>query len=51
MEQSYTKSVDEVLEYFSLDEQTGLSDDQVKRATEKYGPNGMYCYFILVDFS
>ncbi|KAJ8312747.1 hypothetical protein KUTeg_010120 [Tegillarca granosa] len=39
MEQSYTKSVDEVLEYFNVDEQTGLSDDQVKRATEKYGPN------------
>ena len=40
MEDSHTKSVAEVLHYFKTDETTGLSDDQVKEAFAKYGPNG-----------
>ena len=42
MDDSHTKSVEEVINYFKTDETTGLSDDQVKRAQEKYGPNGEY---------
>ena len=40
MEDAHTKSVEEVLSYFSSDEEAGLSDEQVQRAQEKYGPNG-----------
>ncbi len=39
MENSHAKSVDEVLAYFEVDEEHGLSDDQVKRQHEKYGFN------------
>ncbi|KAK3606471.1 hypothetical protein CHS0354_041418 [Potamilus streckersoni] len=39
MESAHTKSVEEVLEYFNVDENVGLTDDQVKKAREKYGPN------------
>lgn len=40
MDQSWTKSAQEVLDYFGTDGERGLSDDQVKRNQEKYGPNG-----------
>lgn len=40
MEDSFTKSVDEVLGYFGTDADKGLSLDQVKRNQDKYGPNG-----------
>jgi Ca2+ transporting ATPase len=39
MDDSFTKSVDEVINYFKTDEVTGLTDEQVKKHTEKYGPN------------
>ncbi|CAH0721852.1 unnamed protein product, partial [Brenthis ino] len=39
MEDSHTKTVDEVLKYFGTDQDKGLSPDQVKRNQEKYGPN------------
>lgn len=34
------KTTDEVVKYFSVDPERGLSPDQVKRSQEKYGPNG-----------
>lgn len=40
MEMAHAKSVDETLRYFSTNPERGLSDDQVKKAQEKYGPNG-----------
>lgn len=40
MEDAHTKTVDEVIGYFSTDPERGLSPDQVKRNQEKYGPNG-----------
>lgn len=40
MEDAHMKSVDEVVKYFSVDPERGLSTDQVKRNQEKYGPNG-----------
>jgi len=42
MEDSFTKSAEEVVNYFKTDENTGLSDEQVQKYQEKYGPNGQY---------
>jgi len=39
MDLAWTKSKEEVLKYFDVEEDRGLSDAQVKRAQEKYGPN------------
>jgi len=39
MDASWTRTPEEVLKYFNVTEDRGLSDDQVKRAQEKYGPN------------
>ncbi|KAF5906274.1 sarcoplasmic/endoplasmic reticulum calcium ATPase 2 isoform X1, partial [Clarias magur] len=39
MENSHTKSVEEVYSYFSVNESTGLTLDQVKRQRDKFGPN------------
>lgn len=39
MDLAWTKSSEEVLKYFDVDENKGLSDAQVKRSQEKYGPN------------
>lgn len=39
MEASHTKSVEEVLDFFNVDETAGYTDDQVKAGIEKYGPN------------
>ena len=42
MELAHTKSVGQVLEFFSVDESTGLTLDEIKLSQEKYGPNGRY---------
>nr|UYL70873.1 Atp2a [Platynereis dumerilii] len=39
MEDAWTKPGDEVINYFKSDIETGLSDEQVARNQEKYGPN------------
>ena len=40
MENAHTKSTTEVLENFGVNENTGLTLEQVKTHLEKYGPNG-----------
>lgn len=40
MEDGHAKTVEEVVKYFSCDEERGLSLDQVKTNQAKYGPNG-----------
>jgi len=40
MEDAHTKSVEEILAFFRTDSETGLSDEQIQQAQEKYGPNG-----------
>ncbi|VDP95206.1 unnamed protein product [Trichobilharzia regenti] len=40
METAFSKTVEEVLTYFDSDPENGLSDDQVKKQTAKFGPNG-----------
>ncbi|KAI4490094.1 hypothetical protein M0804_004276 [Polistes exclamans] len=39
MEDGHAKTVEEVLNYFNVDGEKGLSLDQVKRNQEKYGLN------------
>ena len=39
MEHAHTKTCEEVLQHFQVDELTGLSDEQIRRNQEKYGPN------------
>ncbi|KAL7064758.1 hypothetical protein AAHC03_05314 [Spirometra sp. Aus1] len=41
MENAHCRKVEDVLSYFNVDEETGLSDEQVKRQTEKFGLNEM----------
>lgn len=40
MENAHTKSASEVLANFGVNENTGLTLEQVKNNFEKYGPNG-----------
>jgi Cation transporter/ATPase, N-terminus len=42
MEDAHARTVDEVVTYFNLDTDKGLSPDQVKRNQEKYGLNGKF---------
>ncbi len=42
MELAHTKSVEQVFEYFGVDESTGLGLDEISLRQEKYGPNGTY---------
>lgn len=42
MEQAHAKTVDEALKYFNTNPERGLTEDQVKRNQEKYGPNGKH---------
>ncbi|KAK7088025.1 hypothetical protein V1264_022001 [Littorina saxatilis] len=39
MDQAFSKTTDEVLAYFGVDDNVGLNEDQVKKNLEKYGPN------------
>lgn len=45
MEDAHAKKVEEVLSYFSVDPERGLTPDQVKKYQEKYGPNGKRAVF------
>ncbi|KAF7213304.1 transcript variant X2, partial [Nothobranchius furzeri] len=40
MDNAHTKTVEEVLGFFGVNESTGLSCEQVKRSRERWGPNG-----------
>lgn len=51
MEDGHAKSVDEVINYFGTDLERGLSNDQIKRNQEKYGPNGKCAPILYVDIS
>lgn len=41
MDNAHTKTTQEVADFFGTDLEKGLTPEQVKRLTEKYGPNGM----------
>lgn len=40
MDSPYLSSTEKALEYFLVNEQQGLSKEQVRRSLEKYGRNG-----------
>lgn len=40
MELAHAKTCDETVRFFGTDPDRGLSEDQVRKAQEKYGPNG-----------
>lgn len=40
MDNAHTKTVEEVLGAFNVNESTGLSPEQVKQQRERYGANG-----------
>lgn len=48
MEAAHSKTTEECLAYFGVNENSGLSPDQVKRHLEKYGPNGEYLELELI---
>lgn len=52
MEDAHAKTTEEVINYFNVDPERGLTPDQVKRNQEKYGPNGEFnvsiIFFILI---
>jgi Ca2+ transporting ATPase len=39
MDQAWTRSAEDTCKFFNVEETKGYSDDQVKRAQEKFGPN------------
>lgn len=45
MENAHTKSASEVLDNFGVNENTGLTLEQVKVNLEKYGANGELFFF------
>lgn len=51
MDLAWTKSSEEVFKYFDVEEEKGLSDAQVKRNQEKYGPNGLCFYSVDIYFT
>ena len=50
MDQAYTRTTDEVTAYFGVDENVGLTDDQVQKNSEKYGANGEFCMAFGVNY-
>lgn len=41
MDNAHTKTVEEVLAFFAVNESTGLSCEQLKKIRERWGPNGI----------
>lgn len=44
MDNAHTKTVEEVLGFFGVNETTGLSCEQLKKNRERWGPNGTKCF-------
>lgn len=40
MDNAHTKTVEEVLGFFGVNESTGLSSEQLRKNRERWGPNG-----------
>jgi len=50
MDNAHTKTVEEVLGFFSVNESTGLSCEQLKKTRERWGPNGNLFFFFIKHF-
>lgn len=46
MDNAHTKTVEEVLGFFAVNESTGLSCEQLKKNRERWGPNGEWVTFL-----
>uniref|UniRef100_A0A8C2PS10 Cation-transporting P-type ATPase N-terminal domain-containing protein n=1 Tax=Cyprinus carpio TaxID=7962 RepID=A0A8C2PS10_CYPCA len=49
MENAHTKTVEEVLGHFGVNESTGLSLEQVKKLKERWGSNETLCNFTYIS--
>ncbi|EMP37093.1 Sarcoplasmic/endoplasmic reticulum calcium ATPase 2 [Chelonia mydas] len=49
MENAHTKTVEEVLAYFGVNESTGLSLEQVKKLKERWGANGKSLLELVIE--
>lgn len=53
MDNAHTKTVEEVLVYFGVNESTGLSSEHLRKNRERWGANGnqhyTYDYYIVTD--
>ncbi|KAF3848921.1 hypothetical protein F7725_015418 [Dissostichus mawsoni] len=49
MDNTHTKTVEEVYSFFNVNESTGLSLEQVRKQRERYGPNGKSLWELVVE--
>lgn len=47
MDNAHTKTVEEVLSFFNVNESTGLSLEEVRKQRDRYGPNGKGTVYVL----
>uniref|UniRef100_A0A3B3CSE7 Calcium-transporting ATPase n=1 Tax=Oryzias melastigma TaxID=30732 RepID=A0A3B3CSE7_ORYME len=49
MDNAHTKTVEEVLSFFNVNESTGLSLEEVRKQRDRYGPNGKSLWELVVE--
>uniref|UniRef100_A0A673N4Z0 Sarcoplasmic/endoplasmic reticulum calcium ATPase 2 n=1 Tax=Sinocyclocheilus rhinocerous TaxID=307959 RepID=A0A673N4Z0_9TELE len=49
MDNAHTKTVEEVLGYFGVNETTGLSSEQLRKSRESWGPNGKSLWELVLE--
>uniref|UniRef100_A0A674DYY0 Calcium-transporting ATPase n=1 Tax=Salmo trutta TaxID=8032 RepID=A0A674DYY0_SALTR len=49
MDNAHTKTVEEVLGYFCVNESTGLSCEQLRKSKERWGPNGKSLWELILE--
>uniref|UniRef100_A0A4W5NMN6 Calcium-transporting ATPase n=1 Tax=Hucho hucho TaxID=62062 RepID=A0A4W5NMN6_9TELE len=49
MDNAHTKTVEEVLGYFCVNESTGLSCEQLRKSKERWGPNGKSLWELVLE--
>ncbi|TNM85498.1 hypothetical protein fugu_007769 [Takifugu bimaculatus] len=49
MDNAHTKTVEEVLAFFAVNESTGLSCEQLKKNRERWGPNGKSLWELVLE--
>uniref|UniRef100_A0A8C1GS78 Calcium-transporting ATPase n=1 Tax=Cyprinus carpio TaxID=7962 RepID=A0A8C1GS78_CYPCA len=49
MDNAHTKTVEEVLGYFGVNETTGLSSEQLRKSRERWGPNGKSLWELVLE--
>lgn len=50
MDNAHTKTVEEVLAFFAVNESTGLSCEQLRKNRERWGPNGRNHSFLKLPY-